>query len=91
MNVSLALVEDGKQIWQKLEVPEGCTIKQVIAMSGILEQMPQIDLEEREVGIHGRLAELTDTLKDGDRIEIYRPITADPATVPRRSIPTPQS
>lgn len=91
MNVSLALVEGGRQIWQKLEVPEGCTVRQVIDMSGILEQMPQIRLDEREVGIHGKLAELGDTLREGDRIEIYRPITADPATVKRRSIPTPQS
>jgi len=91
MNVSLALVEGGRQVWQKLEVPEGCTVRQVIDMSGILEQMPQIKLEEREVGIHGRLAELGDSLREGDRIEIYRPITADPATVQRRSIPTPQS
>jgi len=87
MNVSLALVEDGKQIWQKLDIPEGSTIRQVIEISGILEQFPQIDLESREVGIHGKIAALTDTLREGDRIEIYRPITADPATVKRRSVP----
>ncbi|HCS14008.1 MAG: RnfH family protein [Zetaproteobacteria bacterium CG06_land_8_20_14_3_00_59_53] len=90
MNVSLALVEGSKQIWRKMEVPEGCTVNQVITMSGILEELA-IGLEGREVGIHGRLAELSDTLKEGDRIEIYRPITADPATVKRRSIPTAQS
>jgi len=91
MNVSLAVVEEGKQIWQKLEVPEGCTIRQVIDISGVLGQLPELDLEARSVGIHGKLAELSDTLKEGDRIEIYRPITADPATVQRRSIPTAQS
>jgi len=90
MNVSLALVAGSKQIWRKMEVPEGCTVNQVITMSGILEELA-IGLEGREVGIHGRLAELSDTLKEGDRIEIYRPITADPATVKRRSIPTAQS
>lgn len=87
MNVSLALVEGEKQIWRKLDIPEGSTVRQVIEISGILEQFPQIDLEERKVGIHGKIAELTDTLKEGDRIEIYRPITADPATVKRRSVP----
>ncbi|OIO67729.1 MAG: RnfH family protein [Zetaproteobacteria bacterium CG_4_9_14_3_um_filter_49_83] len=90
MKVSLAVVENGKQIWQKLEVPENTTVQQVIKMSGILEQL-HINLEEREVGIHGRLVELSSSLREGDRIEIYRPITADPATVKRRSIPTPQS
>ena len=87
MNVSLAFVEGSNQIWQKLEMPEGCTIKQVIDISGILDDFPHIDLETHKVGIHGKIAELTDTLKEGDRIEIYRPITADPATVKRRSVP----
>jgi len=86
MNVSLAYVEGDKQIWQKLDMPEGCTIKQVINVSGILDDFPHIDLETHKVGIHGKIAELTDTLNEGDRIEIYRPITADPATVKRRSI-----
>ncbi len=87
MNVSVAVVENGKQVWQKIEVPEGSTVRQVIEISGILERL-DIKLEEREVGIHGKLAELTDTLNDGDRIELYRGITADPGTVKRRSVPT---
>jgi len=91
MNVSLAYVEDDKQIWQKLDIPEGSTVRQVIEISGILEQFPHIDLENQKVGIHGKLAELSDTLKEGDRIEIYRPITADPATVKRRSVPAKQA
>lgn len=87
MKLSLAYVEGDKQIWQKLDMPEGCTIRQVIEISGILESVPGIDLEQHKVGIHGKLAELSDTPKDGDRIEICRPITADPATVKRRSVP----
>ncbi|PIW51338.1 MAG: RnfH family protein [Zetaproteobacteria bacterium CG12_big_fil_rev_8_21_14_0_65_54_13] len=86
MNVSLAFVEGSKQIWQKLDIPEGSTIRQVILISGILDDMPHIDLETHKVGIYGKIAELTDTLKEGDRVEIYRPITADPATVKRRKI-----
>ncbi len=87
MNVSLAYVEGSKQIWQKLDILEGSTVKQVIQISGILDEFPLIDLETHKVGIHGKIVELTDTLKEGDRIEIYRPITADPATVKRRSVP----
>jgi len=86
MNVSLAFVEGSKQIWQKLDIPEGSTIRQVILISGILDDMPHIDLETHKVGIYGKIAELTDPLKEGDRVEIYRPITADPATVKRRKI-----
>lgn len=91
MNVSLALVEGDKQIWQKLDVPEGCTIKQVIKISGIEDEVPGLNLDEREVGIHGKLADMGDILREGDRIEIYRPITADPSKVKRRSIPTSQA
>lgn len=91
MNVSLAFVEGDKQIWQKLDIPEESTVKQVILISGILDDFPHIDLETHKVGIHGKIAELTDTLKEGDRIEIYRPITADPATVKRRSVPVKES
>ena len=86
MKVSLAFVEGDQQIWQKLEVPDGCTIKQVITLSGILDDFPHIDLESHKVGIHGKIADPSDPLKEGDRIEIYRPITADPATVKRRKI-----
>lgn len=86
MNVSLAFVSEGQQVWQKLDMPEGCSIRQVIEISGILDEFPQIDLETHKVGIHGKIGELTDTIKEGDRIEIYRPITADPATVKRRPI-----
>ncbi|HKI62608.1 MAG TPA: RnfH family protein [Mariprofundaceae bacterium] len=86
MNVSLAYIEGDKQIWQKLDMPEGCSLRQVIEISGILDDFPHIDLETHKVGVHGKLAELTDNLKEGDRIEIYRPITADPAKVKRRKI-----
>lgn len=87
MKVSLAFVDEDHQIWHKLDIPDGCTLKQVIIISGILEDMPEIDLEVQKVGIHGKIADLTDSVKEGDRIEIYRPITADPAQVKRRSVP----
>ena len=86
MKVSLAYVDEGQQIWQKLDIPEGSTLQQVIKISGILDELPQLNIEEQKVGIHGKIASLSDIAKAGDRIEIYRPITADPATVKRRSI-----
>ncbi|MEW6678596.1 MAG: RnfH family protein, partial [Pseudomonadota bacterium] len=45
---------------------------------------PDIDLTVQKVGVFGKVVDLEDGLKPGDRIEIYRPITADPKTVPRR-------
>jgi len=86
MNISVAYVDDETQYWQRLDVPEGISVKQAIETSGILSDHPSIDLTVQKVGIHGKITELDSTPKDGDRIEIYRPITADPTTVKRRKI-----
>ena len=45
---------------------------------------PHIDLETQKVGVFGKLVKLDAALRPGDRVEIYRPITCDPQTVPRR-------
>ena len=84
MQVAVAYADLAQQVWLRIEVPEDATLEQAIIQSGILRQFPEIDLTERQVGIFGKLAKLDATLKPGDRIEIYRAITADPATVPRR-------
>ena len=57
-----------------------------IERSGILKQFPHIDLAQQKVGVFGRLVKLDAPLKPGDRVEIYRGIIADPATVPRKDM-----
>ncbi len=84
MQVAVAYSEPTQQIWLRIEVPEDATLEQAIIKSGILRQFPELDLTTQPVGIFGRLSKLDAPLKPGDRIEIYRAITADPATVPRR-------
>jgi putative ubiquitin-RnfH superfamily antitoxin RatB of RatAB toxin-antitoxin module len=86
MQIGVAFSEPAQQLWLRIEVPEEATVQQAIEQSGILKKFPHIDLVEYKVGIFGKMAELDDPLKPGDRIEIYRAITADPATVPRRVI-----
>ena len=84
MNVGIAYADKFKQTWLKLEVPDGSTIKEALEFSGLLKQFPDIDLETQAVGIFGKISKLDTTVVDGDRVEIYRPITADPETVERR-------
>ena len=84
MNVGIAYADKFKQTWLKLEVPDGSTIKEALEHSGLLKQFPDIDLETQAVGIFGKISKLDTTVVDGDRVEIYRPITADPETVERR-------
>ena len=70
-----------RQTLLALEVASDATIAAVIEQSGILEQFPEIDLGENKVGVFGKLGKLTDTLHAGDRVEIYRPLIADPKEV----------
>jgi putative ubiquitin-RnfH superfamily antitoxin RatB of RatAB toxin-antitoxin module len=84
MNVGVAYADKFKQIWLKLDVPEGATLRDAIEKSGLLKQFPKIDLNKQKVGIFGKLTKLDAKLEEGIRIEIYRPITADPETIERR-------
>jgi putative ubiquitin-RnfH superfamily antitoxin RatB of RatAB toxin-antitoxin module len=86
MQIGVAYSEPAQQLWLRIEVPEDATVQNAIEQSGILKKFPYIDLAEYKVGIFGKVAELDAALRPGDRVEIYRAITADPATVPRRVI-----
>ena len=86
MQIGVAYSEPAQQLWLRIEVPDDATVQVAIEQSGILKKFPGIDLASDKVGIFGKAAELDAPLKSGDRIEIYRAITADPATVPRRVI-----
>jgi putative ubiquitin-RnfH superfamily antitoxin RatB of RatAB toxin-antitoxin module len=78
MHIGVAYADTLKQVWLKLDVPDGCTVREAIGHSGLLEQFPMIDLETQPVGIFGKLTGLDARVTDGARIEIYRPIVADP-------------
>ncbi|MGZ5008352.1 MAG: RnfH family protein [Methylobacter sp.] len=84
MNVGVCYAEADRQLWMRLEVPDDSTIEQTINLSGVLKQYPEIDLTKQKVGIFGKIAALDTMVKEGDRVEIYRQITADPQTVQRR-------
>jgi putative ubiquitin-RnfH superfamily antitoxin RatB of RatAB toxin-antitoxin module len=86
MNIGVCYAEAERQLWLRLEVPDESTIQEAIELSGVLKQYPQIDLTTQKVGVYGKLAKLEAPIKEGDRIEIYRKITADPQQVQRRRV-----
>ena len=86
MQIGVAYSVPGQQIWLNIEVPDGATVNEAIARSGILKQFPNVDLSRQRVGVFGLLVKLDTTLRPGDRVEIYREIIADPETVPRRDM-----
>ena len=67
-----------RQYLRKVKLAEGSSVEQAIQASGLLELRRDIDLKSNKIGIYSRPAKLGDTLNDGDRVEIYRPLIADP-------------
>jgi putative ubiquitin-RnfH superfamily antitoxin RatB of RatAB toxin-antitoxin module len=84
MQIGVAYSEPSQQIWLNIEVPDDATVQAAVEKSGILKMFPTIDLAKQKVGIFGRVVKLDAPVRPGDRIEIYRAITCDPLTVPRR-------
>ena len=84
MQIGVAYSEQAQQIWLTIEVPDEATVKDAIERSGILRMFPHIDLATQKVGIFGKIVKAEAPLHPRDRVEIYRPITCDPQTVPRR-------
>jgi len=64
-----------------LTLPMGSTLQQAIETSGLLAKYPEIDLAKGKFGIYSKLARLDAVLRDLDRVEIYRPLIADPKEV----------
>ena len=84
MNVGVCYAEVDRQLWMRLEVPDSSTVEDAIKLSGLLKLYPEINLDAQKVGIFGKIAALDAPVKEGDRVEIYRQITADPQLVQRR-------
>ncbi|MQM35755.1 RnfH family protein [Accumulibacter sp.] len=70
-----------KQQLVKLQLPAGSTVRQAIDASGLLQKHPEIDLARNKIGIFGKLSKADAVLRDQDRVEIYRPLIADPKEV----------
>jgi putative ubiquitin-RnfH superfamily antitoxin RatB of RatAB toxin-antitoxin module len=73
-----------EQTLLKLDVPENTTIADAIKLSGLLEKHAEIDLEKGKFGLYGKLSKTDTVLREKDRIEIYRPLLADPKEVRRK-------
>ena len=81
MLVEVTYALEKKQTLLELEVSEGTTLEQAVELSGIIDTYPQIDLTKDKTGIFGKIAKLDTILREKDRVEIYRPLIADPKQV----------
>lgn len=88
IHVEVAYAKPSIQVIIPFEVPLGTTVLQVIEQTGILKKFKDIDLNQNKVGIFSKPCALDTLLREGDRVEIYRPLLADPKEIRRRRIKT---
>ena len=84
MSVTVVYAAADSQRCVTVNLARGSTIADAINRSRLLQEFPDIDLDVNKVGIYGELHELGDVPRDGDRIEIYRPLKVDPKELRRR-------
>ena len=84
INIEVIYAQPDHQILLKRSVPAGTTVAEAIQASGVLGKHPEIDLTTNKLGIFGKLTKADAVLRDKDRIEIYRPLIADPKEVRRK-------
>lgn len=76
----------GSVFLKEVEVPAGTSILQAIAASGLVRACPEVDPNTMRVGIFGKLKTLDTVVREGDRVEVYRPLTADPKQARRKRV-----
>jgi putative ubiquitin-RnfH superfamily antitoxin RatB of RatAB toxin-antitoxin module len=79
--VEIAYAKPDVQVIIPLFVDKGTTLEQAIQQSGILNDFSEIDLNKNKVGIFSKIAKKDTVLREKDRVEIYRPLIADPKEV----------
>lgn len=84
VRVEVVYARPERQALHKLRVPRGTTAREAVKLSGIRGEFPEIDLDNVPLGIFGKKIKTDEALREGDRVEIYRPLKADPREVRRR-------
>ena len=84
ISVEVMYALPAQQPMLRVQLPEGATVEDAIRASGVLEAHPEIDLAKNKVGIFSKLVKLDEKVRDKDRVEIYRPLIADPKEVRRK-------
>lgn len=84
VSVEVVYALPAQQPLTRVQLPEGATVEDAIRASGMLDAFPEIDLARNKVGIFSKLVKLDEKVRDRDRVEIYRPLIADPKEVRRK-------
>lgn len=85
IEIEVAYARPDTQTLLSLSVPQGTTAEEAIRVSGLLARFPEIDLGLQAIGIFGSVCSSEQVLREGDRVEIYRPLIADPKIMRRKA------
>jgi uncharacterized protein len=84
INVEVVYALARMQELVRLKLPGGSTVQQAVESSGLLQKHPDLDPSQMKLGIYGKLAKGDTALRDRDRVEIYRPLIADPKEIRKK-------
>jgi putative ubiquitin-RnfH superfamily antitoxin RatB of RatAB toxin-antitoxin module len=84
LNIEVVYALPERQVLLALEVEPGTTVHEALEQSGIRHHFPALDTTAGQLGIFGKRVKGSAVLRDGDRIEIYRPLNADPKDARRQ-------
>nr|WP_314589000.1 RnfH family protein [uncultured Neisseria sp.] len=73
-----------RQVLKSMTVTEGTTVREAALKSGLEVEFPELDLQQAPLGIFGKVVKDETVLRDGDRIEVYRPLLIDPKEARRK-------
>ena len=87
ISVSVVYAEKTRQWIEELEIDRGSTVAECLAHSGLMDTVPALEnlsVDQLHLGVYSKPIALEDLMEEGDRLEIYRPLTADPKEVRRQ-------
>lgn len=81
LSIEVIYAQAQRQELKRIKLPQGSCVRDAIEASGLLQIYPEIDLSKNKLGVFAKLAKPDALLRDRDRVEIYRPLIADPKEV----------
>lgn len=84
ISIEVAAATPQRQVVVALTVPTGTTLAQAVAQADLQARLPGLEIDEDRLGIYGKRRRPDTVLQEGDRVEVYRPLTADPKEVRRQ-------
>ncbi|BDD94452.1 UPF0125 protein [Pandoraea sp. NE5] len=86
VNVEVCYALPAEQTIVALTLSQGATMREAIERSGLPQRFPELDMSRMKAGVFGKLRALDAAVEDGDRIEIYRALKADPKLARQRRV-----